>query len=637
MKLQQFIAKHSQHILYGTAGFTAIGLLFDYAFHIEIIGLIALIIASIIGVFPIAVKAISALRYKIVSIELLVTIAVIGAFAIQEFHESAIVTFLFLLGDYLEKKTLAKTRQSIKDLTAMAPTTAQVKQADGTVATVDVDDLDKGDIVLTHVGDQIPVDGHITSGQGYVNEAAITGESELVAKKAGDSVYSGTILEDGDLTITTDQVGDMTTFGKIIELVEEAQDSKSSAEKFIDRFAKYYTPAVLVLGILTYIITRDLNLAITLLVLGCPGALVIGAPVSNVAGIGNGAKNGILIKGGEVTAQMSKVDTMVFDKTGTLTVGKPEVATVAYFNGQTPDDLSAYLTKVQEIEQNSNHPLAKAVVTYLKAQGVPADQEAAPQVTTIKGRGLYSEDEDLLIGNLALMTDHNVQISAADKAKVEAIQHQGRSIVAVAAAGALQVVFGISDVLRPNVKATLSSLRQAGVKRLVMLTGDNEQSAQAMAQGLGFDEIHAQLLPNEKLDWLEKYQQQGLHVAFVGDGINDSPALAKADVGVAMGSGTDVAIETADLTLMNSKFESLYKAYVLSRKTNANTTENIVIALAVVALLLSGLLFGLVDMATGMFVHEASILVVIFNAMRLLRMHQRSAVNKENHQVIYEK
>lgn len=636
MKLQGFINKYGNQILYGTAGFTALGLIFEYGFHLSLIGMIALIIASIIGVFPIAVKAISALRYKVISIELLVTIAVVGAFAIQEFHESAIVTFLFLLGDFLEKKTLAKTRQSIKDLTDMAPTTAQVQKEDGTYETVDVDDLDEGDVVLTHVGDQVPVDGHILNGQGYVNEAAITGESELVLKKAGDTVYSGTMLEDGDLTIATDKVGDMTTFGKIIELVEEAQDSKSSAEKFIDRFAKYYTPAVLALGILTFIITQNLNLAITLLVLGCPGALVIGAPVSNVAGIGNGAKNGILIKGGEVTAQMAKVDTMVFDKTGTLTVGKPEVASVAYFNGQTADDLTDYLTSVQEVEQNSNHPLAKAVVTYLKRQGVPGDQSATPQVTTIKGRGLYAKADDLLIGNLALMQDHNIQVSAADKAKIEAIQAQGRSIVLVAAAGALQVAFGISDVLRPNVAETLQKLRQAGVKRFVMLTGDNEQSANAIADGLGFDEIHAQLLPNEKLEWLEKYQQAGHRIAFVGDGINDSPALAKANVGVAMGSGTDVAIETADLTLMNSKFDSLYDAYVLSRKTNANTTENIVIALGVVALLLSGLLFGLVDMATGMFVHEASILVVIFNAMRLLQMRHHK-VSAQPQQVIYEK
>lgn len=620
--MQQWINKHGQYFLWSTGVFTILGLLSEYGFQSALLGTILLISASVIGVVPIAFRAISALRYRMVSIELLVTIAVIGAFAIQEFHESAIVTFLFMLGDYLEKRTLRKTRQSIKALTQMAPTTARVQLTDGTIQTRDVAELEKGDLVLVRVGDQIPVDGHITQGSGYVNEAAITGESKPVAKAVDDAVFSGALLDDGNLTIDTDKVGDATTFGKIIELVEEAQDSQSAAEKFIDRFAKYYTPAVLIIAILTYVVTRNLETAITLLVLGCPGALVIGAPVSNVAGIGNGAKNGILIKGGEVTTQMAKVDTLVFDKTGTLTVGKPKVAQAVSLGNLEPAKRDQWLAQVQAIEANSNHPLAKAATDYLGQQGL-TKPATVPAVTTIKGQGLASTDGQLLIGNQTLLTNHGVTVSAAEQAQLSAIVQAGRSLILVAAQGQLILALGVSDVLRPEVPETLAKLRRAGIQKMVMLTGDNAQSASAVAQGLNLDAIQADLLPQDKLDWLDRYQKAGHHVAFVGDGINDSPALAKADVGIAMGGGADVAIETADLTLMNSKFSSLYHAFALSKRTTANTRENILIALAVVFMLLSGLLFGLVDMAIGMFVHEASILVVIFNAMRLLHNRRK--------------
>src|SRR5690554_4985520 len=286
----------------------------------------ALIIASIIGVAPIAIQAYQALKVKVVSIDVLVTIAVTGAFLIQNFEESAIVTFLFLFGAYLEQRTLNKTRSAIKELTEMAPESALKKMENGEFEEVDVDDVDEGDILLVKTGAKVPVDGTVLSGEGYINEASITGESVPLRKKSGTEVYAGTILENGTIQIVADRVGEDTTFGKIIELVEEAQDSKSEAEKFIDRFSKYYTPAVLLLASVVWLLTQNIELAITLLVLGCPGALIIGVPVSNVAGIGNGAKNGVLLKGSEVINDFSRVDTIVFDKTGTLTVGNPSVS-----------------------------------------------------------------------------------------------------------------------------------------------------------------------------------------------------------------------------------------------------------------------------------------------------------------------
>ena len=295
-------------------------------FHQEGAAVWLLAIASVLGLIPIALQAYQALRVKVVSIDVLVTIAVIGAFAIQNFEESAIVTFLFLFGAYLEQRTLNKTRRAIKELTEMAPESALKQNESGEFAEVEVDEVDVGDVLLVKTGAKVPVDGTVLSGEGYINEASITGESVPVSKEEGAGDYAGTNLENGTLQIVADRVGEDTTFGRIIELVEEAQDSKSEAERFIDRFAKYYTPAVLLLAIIVWFVSRNIELAITILVLGCPGALVIGVPVSNVAGIGNGARHGVLLKGSEVITDFSRVDTLVFDKTGTLTVGNPEVA-----------------------------------------------------------------------------------------------------------------------------------------------------------------------------------------------------------------------------------------------------------------------------------------------------------------------
>lgn len=327
MKFQKWIQEHRNHITALSAVLIIFGFIGKFTGFVLFYN-IALAIASIIAVIPIMIHAYQAVKVKVISIDLLVTIAVLGAFMIGEYKESAIVTFLFLFGSYLEQKTLTKTRESIKALTEMAPSTASVVQEDGTTEEVEIDDVEEGDIVLVKTGGAIPVDGRVIDGKGYADEAAVTGESRQVVKISGDEVFSGTILADGYVTIEATKVGDDTTFAKIIELVEEAQDTKSHAEKFIDRFSQYYTPTVLLVALLVGLISRDFRLAITVLVLGCPGALVIGAPVSNVAGIGNGAKRGILVKGGEAMDTFSKIDTFVFDKTGTLTKGTTAVSTI---------------------------------------------------------------------------------------------------------------------------------------------------------------------------------------------------------------------------------------------------------------------------------------------------------------------
>lgn len=615
-KLNIWISKHQNQMTVTIAILIAISLISKFLLHFEIAATIFMIAASIIGAIPIALHAFTALQNKVISIELLVTIAVIGAFIIGEFEESAVVTFLFLFGNYLEQKTLEKTRSSVKSLTKMAPTTAELVNEDGQTETVDVDDLDEGDHVLVKPGGQIPVDGKIIDGTGYMNEASITGESTPVKKGIGDKVFAGSLTDNGTITVETTSVGEDTTFGKIIELVEEAQDSQSPAARFIDKFATYYTPAVLIIGILVWIFTQDFPLAITVLVLGCPGALVIGAPVSNIAGIGNGAKNGILMKGGNAVNSFAHVDTLVLDKTGTLTTGKMSVTDVDNFG----NDKDEMLSLLSAVEKTSDHPLGQAIVNYVKDLGI-TETKKLPELDTVKGQGLVGQNDQfkILVGNERLMKNNDVQVSATQRKAINSRMNDGDSVVLMAVDQELRLVVGVNDQLRSDAKEGLQALKDAGLKRIVMLTGDNKVAAQRVAERLPIDEVHAELLPEDKVEYVKKFQEQGSTVAFVGDGINDSPSLATADIGIGMGTGTDVAIETSDIILVKSSFDALAHAYVLAKKTVANTKENIIIAVGTVALLLLGLIVGIIHMGSGMFVHEVSILVVIFNAMRLIR------------------
>jgi Cd2+/Zn2+-exporting ATPase len=380
--LQRFILSKKNHIALLGGILIAIGFISKFGFGNVDIFHLALIIASVLGIAPIAIQAFQALKVQVVSIDVLVTIAVTGAFLIKNFEESAIVTFLFLFGAYLEQRTLNKTRSAIKELTEMAPESALKQMENGEFEEVEVDEVDVGDILLVKTGAKVPVDGTVLTGEGHINEASITGESVPVGKKKDSQVFAGTILENGTLQIVADRVGEDTTFGKIIELVEEAQDSKSEAERFIDRFSKYYTPAVLVLAIIIWLILRDIELAITILVLGCPGALVIGVPVSNVAGIGNGARNGVLLKGSEVINDFSNVDAVIFDKTGTLTIGNPKVADREFY----ADNIDEVLGYLASVENESDHPLAKAVVEHI------GDTKLYPVENTdvVKGGGIVA-------------------------------------------------------------------------------------------------------------------------------------------------------------------------------------------------------------------------------------------------------
>lgn len=578
----------------------------------------SLVLASILGAAPIAIQAYQAMRVKVVSIDVLVTIAVLGAFLIRNFEESAIVTFLFLFGAYLELRTLNKTRSAIKELTEMAPESAIKLMENGEFEEVEVDEVDVGDILLVKTGAKVPVDGRVISGEGHINEASITGESLPVTKTKDSGVYAGTILENGTIQIVADRVGEDTTFGKIIELVEEAQDSKSEAERFIDRFSKYYTPGVLVIAFIVWLFSKNIELAITILVLGCPGALVIGVPVSNVAGIGNGAKHGILLKGSEVIGDFSRLDTMVFDKTGTLTIGNPKVGEVEIYTDN-EEEVLAYLASV---ERESDHPLGKAVIEHIG----DTKYYDVEKTEVVKGGGIIAEVDGhrLVVGNMALMEEEDVKIGEKSYEDIKSLEEKGNSLVLTAVDGELKVLMGIKDQIRPGVKEDLQRLKRLGVKNLVVLSGDNQGTVDLVAKELSLTEAHGHMLPEDKSQYIKDLQAKGQIVAFVGDGVNDSPSLALAEIGIAMGSGTDVAIETSDVVLMNSDFSRLPHALGLTKATARNMRQNIVIAVGVVIILLLSVLFSdWMNMSIGMLVHEGSILAVILNGMRLLSYRLR--------------
>ncbi|MGO0289506.1 HAD-IC family P-type ATPase, partial [Enterococcus faecalis] len=420
--MQQYILRHKNQIAVVSGLLIVIGFLGHLVLHSEWLFNGAFIIASIIGVAPIAIQAYQAMKVKVISIDMLVTIAVLGAFLIRNFEESAIVTFLFLLGSYLEQRTLNQTRSAIKELTEMTPETALKEMEDGTFEEVDIDEVDEGDLLLVKTGAKIPVDGTVFEGQGHVNEANITGESFPVKKVVDDEVFAGTILDNGTMKIVANKIGEDSTFGKIIELVEEAQDSKSEAERFIDRFSRWYTPLVLLVGILVWIFTQNVEIAVTVLVLGCPGALVIGVPVSNVAGIGNGAKNGVLFKGSEVISDFSNVDTILFDKTGTLTEGNPQVAETIYYDDDTENTFS-YLASV---ERESDHPLALAILEELG--DVPVKE--VTETSVVKGGGIVAQvaGRQIAIGNPFLMEEKDIILSDKAQLDVQRLADSGHSL-----------------------------------------------------------------------------------------------------------------------------------------------------------------------------------------------------------------
>lgn len=527
------------------------------------------------------------LRFRF-NIDTLMTVALIGAAAIQEWKEATLVAILFGINELLEGLGMNRARRSMDRLLQAAPKEA-VLLAGGSQQSVPVSRLREGDLVLVKAGSQIPSDGTIASGQSSVNEAAITGESLPVDKRIGDQVFGGSLNNEGMLTVRIDRAYQQSSLAKILQLVQEAQESKTPTELFINRFSRYYTPFIMLVSLLVILIpplllggswNHWLYEGLAVLIVGCPCALILSSPVAILAGITRLAREGILVKGGAFLEQLGKIDTIAFDKTGTLTKGRPHVAAAEIWDER-------FLPIAAAIESGSSHPLAGAVLDYARQHSVPVEPLESE---TAAGRGLkatkdgttYTLGSQQLIESLGLAGYDSIRTS------VEAFLNQGYTLVLVADDTRVLGMFGISDELRPESPTVLQGLRRAGIRRTVMLTGDNAQSADRMAKAAGLTDVYAGLLPEDKVKRIQELKSSG-KVAMIGDGINDAPALAAADLGIAMGKGTDSAIETADLVLMQDNLTKLPSAVRTAKTTNRIIRFNLSVALGLklIALLLT--------------------------------------------------
>lgn len=585
--------------------------LFDY----KIVSNILMLTSAVVSGYKVLKSALLSLKYKTISINLLVSIAAVGAITIGEYWEAAAVTFLFSLGGFLESYTLQKTRNALKYLIDMAPKMAHVVK-DGIVEDVSAEDVKIKDIVAVKSGEKIPVDGFVVKGNASVNQSAITGESMPVDVNVGSFVYSGTINENGYIEVETVNSGEDTTFSKILYLVEEAQGEKAPTQKFIEKFSKYYTPSVILASIITFLVKRDLMMALTFLVIACPGALVISTPISVVSAIGNAAKHGVIIKGGEYLENLGKVNIMAFDKTGTLTEGKPFVVNVISA-GANRDEL---LKIAKSLEIRSEHPIAKAITSYVTDEEI-FDVDDFVSVTGEGVKGKINGDMNYA-GNRKLMLNNGVNIDGI-KDHMEREESLGRTPIVVAKNGGAIGIISISDKVKGSSIDAIKELKKLGIKKTVMLTGDNERTARQVKEQLDLDEYFSELLPDEKLKILKFLKKEGI-VAMVGDGVNDAPSLAYADVGISMGlGGTDVANDVSNITLTDDNLKKLAFVVGLSRAALRNMKQNIYFSVFVVLSLLLGVIYGDVFLASGMFVHEASVFIVTLNAMRLMKYKGR--------------
>ncbi len=589
---------------------------------------VLMVAAAIVAGAQIARRAIDGLRRRQITIELLVAIAASFALVIGEYWEAAAVTFLFVLGGWLEARTMSRTRAALAELIDLAPVTAWVVRGAGPVE-VDAWEVGIGERVMIRPGGKISVDGIVQSGHSAVDESAVTGEPMPVEKQAGDRVFAGTISHDGVLFLEATGVGADTTLARIIHRVEEAQEAKAPAQRTIERFAAWYTPAIIALAVVAWSLTRNIELALTLLVIGCPGALVIATPVAIVAGIGRAAKLGILIKGGEHLETVGRITALALDKTGTLTRGQQVLTDVialqpalvpAGAHAVGPLTRSDVLRWAAIAERGSAHPLARPIIAAAEASQQPVPEPETGRA--IPGMGILAEWQAhaMAVGTASLLAAEDIAVSEDGRHELERLQAAGKTATLVAVDGELIGIIAVADVVRETSAEAVRKLRRQGVRRIAMLTGDSAGTAHGIAAAVGINEVHASLMPEDKLAWIGRAESDGDIVGMVGDGINDAPALAAADVGIAMGAaGSDVALETADIALMTDRPERIADALRISRKTTGVVRQNLAIALLTVGLLLTGVLVGQVDMAGGMLVHEGSVLLVIANGMRLMR------------------
>lgn len=579
--------------------------------------------AMAIGGAPLALKGLRTLRAtRSLDINLLMTIAVVGAFAIGEWVEGAAVVALFSLGEALEGYAMDRARRSIRSLMALAPATALVKR-NGQEVELPVADVVPGDAVTIRAGERIPVDGVVAAGTSSVDQASLTGESVPVIKTDGDPLFAGTLNGNGPLMMRVTRLASDSSVARIIRLVEQAQGQRAPAQRLVDRFARIYTPVVIVLAVLIATVppmfgasfTEWFARALVLLVISCPCALVISTPVSIVSALSAAARRGILVKGGAALERAGMIDTIAFDKTGTLTTGRPSVTRVETFGGYSDGDV---LSLAASLEAHSEHPLGRAIREIAGQRGLSTTDVTNEKV--VPGLGLIATvaNREYMIGSVRLFAD--VSRSADFDAAIESIEQTGATTVLVGTSEQVIGVIALADTPRLDAAPALERLRSLGVQRLVMLSGDRQPAAREVARSIGIDDVRAELLPEHKMDAVTALRGETRVVAMVGDGVNDAPSLAAADVGIAMGvAGTDVALETADIALMSDNLNGLAGTIDLGRRTRRKIWTNIVLSLAIKAVFLTLAVTGDATLWMAILADVGTSLVVIVNGMMLLR------------------
>lgn len=594
----------------------------------EQLSLIIYLAAILTGGYYFGREALEALIYeREIGIELLMAIAAIVATTMGQASEGAMLVFLYSISEAAEGYTEEKTRSAVKALMDLAPKFALVRR-NGTEQEIPIEEVVVGDMFILKPGQSVPTDGQIISGESSVNQAPVTGESVPVEKQPGDPVFAGSINGEGALEVTATKAFADNTISRIIQMVEEAQERKGQSQRFIERFGARYSPLVLLIGILLAIVppllfgadwTTWLTRATVFIVAAAPCALVISIPITLVASLGTGARQGVLIKGGMYIEELAKIEVVAMDKTGTITRGEPQVTDFVPMNNGSINN-EQMLALAAGIERRSEHPLARAVVQYTAAQGInPAEIN---DFRALSGAGAQAEwnGKRVYIGSPALFQEKLGVDLEALTAEIERLQAEGKTVVLLGEETAVYTLIAIRDNIRDNARQAIENLHKAGIKKVVMLTGDNERTAQAIAQEASVDEFYANLKPEDKVTKVRELSARYGHVAMVGDGVNDAPALAEATVGIAMGAaGTDVALETADVALMADDLEKLVYALKLARRNQSVVKQNLGLSAVVIGVLAIGAVAGGFTLPIAVIGHEISEFIVIGSGLRMLR------------------
>lgn len=602
----------SRQFLWEIARILTVGIA-SLLFYLELIPLPVLLAAMVFGLYTLVKTAATDLvKERKIGTEIFITIAVIVSVLGKEYLAGSVVLMIILIAEYIASASGERARASIKELIGSVPKTAIVKK-DGKERTVQIDDLKIGDIVLVKAGEKIPVDGKVTGGSGSVNQAPITGESVPQEKFTGSDVFAGTIVELGALDIEMTKAGKDTVFSRIITLVEEAEAEQAPIEKLTDKVASWLIPVVFIFVGAVYFYTRDIRLVIALLIFTSPAELGLATPLVTIAAIARAAREGILVKGGKFLEELAKVTTIVFDKTGTLTVGRPTVNHVEIIDKSFDEN---YLVQMAAaVDRRSSHPLAKSIISY--ADKLKLTYGEPDNFEVIKGRGVSAnvDGKAVLFGNKSFMAESKVLVLTTSENLTD-------TAIYLSIDNKLAGIFYISDAIREGAKEMIEGLRKSGVKNIVMLTGDNPETAKHVSEQVGITDFRANLLPEDKIKIVKELQGKGAKVAMVGDGINDAPALIQANIGIAMGAmGTEAAMEAADIVLMQDKLEKIARARAISKRAFRTIKENIIVGVGVVHVIgITLVLLKILGPVEAAAIHLLPDTLVFINSIKLLRV-----------------